>query len=316
MKNYLKQWLKQKFRSFLDIPSSEHKLQQLEATCHRLESKLHDLMDLLGSEYVAAFDRKATRTNHQQLGLNVTYKGVKYPETFHFLNPADFLYNANDLKDWNVDRLSWYLTEYDLSERYHFMVAAMGYVRTMGNLKDYYEFGCYGANTFRMALSEACKHELHDMQFYAFDSFEGLPVSHHGVTIGTWSPGCMAMSEGQFWQLINEHGLALDRIRTIKGFYDVSLSKALQEELLQLNRKAAIINIDCDLRVSAESVFQFIEPLMTEGTILYLDEYYIGDGGSPMKGVGGAFHDYEKTSKFSFLPFRNVGWWGKSFICV
>lgn len=301
----MKSWLRKKLRNFLQIPALESRLQHTETLYQSVESNYQILKNSV-----------AGNSPHQKLGLNVPYKSGKYPPEFYFLNPADFLYNANDLKDWTIDQLSWYLTEYDLSERYQFMVAAMGYVRTMGNLKDYYEFGCYGANTFRMALSEACKHGLSDMQFYAFDSFEGLPVSHHGVTIEAWSPGCMAMSEEQFWQLINEHGLALDRIRAIKGFYDVTLNKTLQDELLQSNRKAAIVNVDCDLRVSAESVFQFIEPLITEGTILYLDDYYIGDGGSPMKGVGGAFHDYEKTSRFSFLPFRNVGWWGKSFICV
>ena len=36
---------------------------------------------------------------------------------------------------------------------------------------DYYEFGCHRCRTFRMALTEARRHNLADAKFYAFDSF-------------------------------------------------------------------------------------------------------------------------------------------------
>src|SRR5689334_5194659 len=40
---------------------------------------------------------------------------------------------------------------------------------------DYYEFGCHRCRTFRMALTEARRHNLPSAKFFAFDSFEGLP---------------------------------------------------------------------------------------------------------------------------------------------
>jgi hypothetical protein len=253
----------------------------------------------------------------QKLGLDVTYRGDRFPSEFHFLNAKDFLYDSKDLRDWGPAKQAWYLTEYDLSERYKFMVAAMGYIRAGGasGATDYYEFGCFGANTFRMALTEAKKHGLDSMKFFAFDSFEGLPSTDQEGLPLAWGPGEMAMGEAEFWSAIKGHGLYLDQITTIKGFYADSLTKSLQQELVASGRKIALANIDCDLRISAEPIFDFIEPLLQEGSIIYLDEYFIGDGGSPVKGVGGAFHEYEKISSFSFLPFLNVGWWGKSFIC-
>ena len=51
---------------------------------------------------------------------------------------------------------------------------------------DYLEFGCHRCRTFRMALTEARKHNLQDMKFWAFDSFEGLPELEHESSVEIW----------------------------------------------------------------------------------------------------------------------------------
>lgn len=254
---------------------------------------------------------------HQVLGLGVKYFGDTYPDKFHFLNPADFLANGAQFESFGVDDMSWYLTELDNGERYRFIVKTMGYLcacrNTPGN--DYYEFGCFGANTFRMVLSEARKHGLDAMNFFAFDSFEGLPTTDsQGHGLG-WDGGDMAMSEEQFMSLVKAMDVYSEKVRTYKGFYSDSLTAELQAELVEGGHTASFVNVDCDLKISAESVFPFIEPLLKSGTVLYLDEYFLTDTHDLAGGVYGAFEEYQKVSRFEFVPFLDVGWWGKAFIC-
>ena len=74
------------------------------------------------------------------------------------------------------------------------------------------------------------------------------------------------------------------------------------------------MEIHCDLYESAVPVLKFLEPLLQEGSVLYLDDYFVGYRGSPRQGVARAFHEMERVSRFAFAPHLQVGWWGRSFI--
>lgn len=254
---------------------------------------------------------------HQLLGNNVKYFGKRYPQEFLFLNPSDFLCNSDDLERWSKSDQSWYLTEMDNRERFKFIEKCLGYLACNYNLhgNDYFEFGCFGANTFRMVLSEAYKHRMNNMRFLAFDSFEGLPAVNFDESSMGWEAGSMAMSEDDFLAAVNKLDLYSDKVRTIKGFYSESLTEELQEDLLSDNVKAALVNIDCDLKKSADNVFRFIEPFLQSGTIVYLDEYYISGTGDLGGGVWSSFDEFKQESAYEYVPFLNVGWWGKAFIC-
>ena len=54
--------------------------------------------------------------------------------------------------------------------------------------------------------------------------------------------------------------------------------------------------IDCDLYESAVSVFQFLDPLLQEGSVLYIDDLFAGYRGSPEKGVTKAFLEWQSRS--------------------
>lgn len=179
---------------------------------------------------------------------------------------------------------------------------------------DYYEFGCHRCRTFRMALSEARRHNLAESRFLAFDSFEGLPQPTSDTSVEFWTRGALSTSETEFMRMVREHGLYADRVRTIKGFYAESLAVSLQRELLDSGRKAMLVNIDCDLYESAVPVFRFLDPLLQEGTVIYVDDLFAGHKGSPHKGVARAFLEYQKTTRWKFVRHLDVGWWGRSYI--
>ena len=60
-------------------------------------------------------------------------------------------------------------------------------------------------------------------------------------------------------------------------------------------------------------VFEFIEPLLQEGTILYVDDLFAGHKGNPHKGVARAFLEWQKRSRWKVARHLDVGWWGRSY---
>ncbi|MBI3706225.1 MAG: class I SAM-dependent methyltransferase [Proteobacteria bacterium] len=200
------------------------------------------------------------------------------------------------------------------TEKYGFFVKAFDFLTENRVRGDYHEFGCHRCRTFRMALTEARRHNQDQMKFFAFDSFAGLPDAASDPSVELWKRGALATSEGEFMQMVREHGIYADRVVTIKGFYADSLTPALQRRFRDNENKIALVNIDCDLYESAVPVFDFIEPLLQEGSVLYIDDMFSGYKGSPAKGVARAFREFRARSRFKFVRHLDIGWWGRSYI--
>ena len=233
-----------------------------------------------------------------------------------FLAVDDFLLNGQDFANWSDSKAGPFMTELLNRETFRFMQMAFGYLLSSGVAGDYHEFGCFSGRTFRMALSEARRYELSHMHFYAYDSFEGLPQvpAETQPSLACWEPGSMAMSQEEFHKLIDAHDVYRDKVSVVKGFFDRSLTPELQRDMLQSGRKIGIVNIDCDLYESAVPVFDFIDPLLQEGSMVYVDDYFCGYRGNPTKGVARAFHEYEARTRWKFAPHVVAGWWGKAYI--
>src|SRR5262249_49018001 len=83
---------------------------------------------------------------------------------------------------------------------------------------------------------------------------------------------------------------------------------------LQQQSKIALVTVDCDLYESAVPVFDFIEPLLQAGSVIYVDDLFVGNRGDPAKGGAPAFLEFRKRSRWRLLPHREWGWWGRSYI--
>ena len=152
------------------------------------------------------------------------------------------------------------------------------------------------------------------MKFYAFDSFEGLPEPTSDTSVEIWRRGALTTTVEQFMGMVSKHGHYADGVRTVEGFYNESLTSNLQGEMIESGRKAMLINIDCDLYESAVPVFNFMEPLLQEGTVIYIDDLFAGYKGSPHKGVARAFLEFQRNTRWKFLRHLDIGWWGRSYI--
>ncbi len=222
--------------------------------------------------------------------------------------------SSKDLKDWKkIDEIKFNQQNRQI-EKYKMFIKTFDFLTENQIFGDYFEFGCHRCRTFRMVVSLAYMHQIENMNFYAFDSFDGLPELENSVSVKNWKRGSLTTSESDFMRILEKHGLNYKKITPIKGFYKDSLNDKLINRLLKNNVKTSLVTIDCDLYESAVPVFEFIDDFLQEGTILYLDDLFVGNKGNQNKGVSKAFQEYIKKSKWSFNQHLEVSWWGRTYI--
>ncbi len=175
----------------------------------------------------------------------------------------------------------------------------------------YFEFGCNEANTIRMAWDSF--HHLFDLTYVGFDSFEGLPEITAIDQQDIWSKGKLAFAEEKFIRRVVLHGVPAEKLKTVVGFYDTSLTKALALKLLP--KKAAVIYIDCDLYASTVSVLQWIPPFLQVGTVIVFDDWNCFSA-DPQRGERRAWREFlVKYADLKFEKFVSTAE-GQAFIFV
>ena len=179
---------------------------------------------------------------------------------------------------------------------------------------DYFEFGCHRARTFRIAMTEARRENLSQMRFVAFDSFEGMPAPPAGIGVPVFKAGALCTTEQEFRRLIGTLGHSMDRVMTIKGFFQDSLNDNAVDKLLAQGYRIAMATIDCDTYESYRPTLKFIEPFLQTGSIIYMRNLFCGFNGSPLHTPQRALMEFKKTSRFALEDFVSVGFYGKAFL--
>lgn len=223
----------------------------------------------------------------------------------------DFLYR---LKPSEILHRRWVRREYnahtDRLRRDVFMSIA-AYAHVNRPIKGYYfEFGCHGAHTFRMAWDAFRR--LFDWEFVAFDSFEGLPEIGDRDKQEIWQQGGLRTPAYDFVRTCHCHGIPANRFRIVQGFYDKTLNS---HTATQLPHKAAVVYIDCDLYQSAVPVLEFCRPFLQKGTVIVFDDWacFMCD---PAFGERRAWHEFrERYPALKFEPFLLNGFQA-AFICT
>lgn len=246
---------------------------------------------------------------------NITTRANFWPGVVCDGEPWVQLDDGTALAGWTHDDEVAHNQRLRQAQKYQFFVNIFDHLKQNRIVGDYYEFGCHRVRTFRMALTEARHQNLDSMRFLAFDSFKGLPPTTSDPTLELWhQPGVLATPMAEFRRLVDAHGVYADRVETFEGYYNESLTKELQRRLLSRGSHIALVTIDCDLYESAVPVFEFIEPLLQEGSVVYLDDLLVGYKASPTKGVARAFLEFQQKSRLAFARHMDIGWWGRSYI--
>jgi O-methyltransferase len=175
----------------------------------------------------------------------------------------------------------------------------------------YFEFGSHEANTMRLAWRHF--RHLFNWDFVAFDSFEGLPEIADVDKQAIWSKGKLETREQDFIRIVTASGMPRERLTTVKGFYDQTLTAELQAKFLP--RKAAVVYIDCDLYKSTVPVLGFIKPFLQVGTVIVFDDWNCFHG-DPERGERRAWREFNAANpELRFVDFVNTTE-AQAFICV
>lgn len=225
--------------------------------------------------------------------LNYGFKKIYY---FLFKRK---LYNSHLIYSFTDEKL-----------KFTHLLESINYIRVAELNQSYFEFGCHSGRTFSAAINHSNYLKLTKMQFYAFDSFEGLPdteISNDGI----FKKGEFSTSIDEFKQIIRTNtGHKLNDNNIIKGFYSDSLTYDLQKRL----PKIGIVHIDVDLYSSTVEVLEFIKPLIDIGTVILFDDWYCFAPGQN-KGENKAFIEFlQSNNNFKVENWKNYSTFGKSFI--
>ncbi len=178
---------------------------------------------------------------------------------------------------------------------------------------DYYEFGLYKGYTFYIAYQAARKLGLKKTRFYGFDSFQGLPqVEDVDKTGGRFFEGQFACSRKQVEKQLRAHGVDLDRVKLIQGFYEQTLDQQLKEDLPA--GRAGVVLLDCDLYSSTSTALHWLQGLIADKTVVIFDDWYSFTEGEEL-GQQRALKEFaSQNPRLAFEPVTEFERNGKMFV--
>jgi len=189
------------------------------------------------------------------------------------------------------------------------LMEAVNYTKIALMPHAYFEFGCHSARTFSSVIRAANFLGMKDMEFYAFDSFQGLPKTEADVD-GIFVEGEFHTSLPTFLSNVRQYsGKELDKKYIVEGFYSESLTDSVKKRM----PKAGIIHIDVDLYSSTVSVLEFVKESLVVGTVLIFDDWYCFPPGKDM-GEKKALNEFlEKYPSITLEEWKSYSTFGKSF---
>jgi hypothetical protein len=180
----------------------------------------------------------------------------------------------------------------------------------------YLEFGVLNGDSMLEAYQTLRGFTEH---YFGLDSFQGLPplsaqdsTSQHLMPF--WREGTVRgdSADGVRRSLV-ARGMPSQQLTLIPGYYEDTLP-TLDSKLFAAHGPCHVCLIDCDLYSSSRTVLQFIEPLLTTGTWLLLDDYWCYRG-SPNHGQRRAFDEWiQQSRRIGVSEWGNFRGWGKAFL--
>jgi len=202
---------------------------------------------------------------------------------------------------------------FNLAPKEEMLVKTMEFVKCSRIKGDYYEFGVWDGHSFAFAYHAAKASGLDDMDFYAFDSFEGLPEPK-GIdkNFTKFKKEDYKCTLDNFKKNLKTMKVNMNKVKIIKGWFDKVLNKDLKKR--SSSKSASVILIDCDLYKSTVPVLNFIKDYIVDGTVLLFDDWFCFKA-DPNLGQQKAVNQWLKKNKnITLSPFHNFDWHGKSFI--
>lgn len=185
---------------------------------------------------------------------------------------------------------------------------AFGYCANNKIAGDFAEFGVFRGHTTIEAWKASQRHSLHAMEFWLFDSFEGLPEVGGEDRGGPFQSGQFSFTRKDYERNLRRSGVDFERVRIVPGFFDQSLKD------VSTDRRFSVVWIDCDLYESTVPVLEWLTGKLVDGAVICFDDWFTFSGRAD-KGEQKAVAEWlAKYPQISLTPYRDFHWGGKSFL--
>jgi len=154
-----------------------------------------------------------------------------------------------------------------------FRKAAEFLIKNVGasNIGDYLEFGVFQGTSLNCMYQTVKEAKLHNVRFFGFDSFKGLPPIAAIDIENELQPGDYACTLESTQRRLTCNGIDWQRTFLVKGWYSDTLTQNFIED--HAIEKASIIMIDCDLYSSAKESLKFCGPLIKDQSFIFFDDW-------------------------------------------
>ena len=198
--------------------------------------------------------------------------------------------------------------------KYHALKKAF-YLTALEQLQgDYLEFGVFTGSSFVLAMRAHKKLKYLgklDTKFYGFDSFSGFGKVSKEDAHPFYLDDIFNIDAERVTRNIKKKSKGLD-VKIVEGFFEETIK---DKHPSQFDMSAArIVFIDCDLKEPAQIVFSFIKPIIQQGMILVMDDFYSYRGDSCL-GVSGAYKKFcEENQNIKWRKVFDYGYGGIAYM--
>lgn len=148
-------------------------------------------------------------------------------------------------------------------------LSAISLLRERGHMfGDYLEFGVSRGTSMALMARALTESHLSAVKLIGFDSFEGMARDAH---LEGWRPGDFRSTENATRFYLARHGVAKQRVRLVKGWFDQSLTEATRVSLgIQ---KASLVMVDCDAHTPSRLALSFAGRSITDEAVIFFDDW-------------------------------------------
>ncbi len=189
------------------------------------------------------------------------------------------------------------------------------YVARSGLSGHYLEFGTFWGRSFFPAYFRF-RHWLQG-NFYAFDSFQGLPKPQELETIttgGDFREHTYNFGYNSFLALADLLALEPERLKVVPGFYSETLIGQDAKQYGLEPKSVSVCVIDCDLYKSTAQVLEFVTPLLETGSLIYFDDWRLCRASREVGERAAALHWLKEHPNFELVEVYRDHWQHQWFI--
>jgi O-methyltransferase len=177
---------------------------------------------------------------------------------------------------------------------------------------DYLEFGVFRGFTLWYVQALARDMGVHDLRFFGFDSFFGLPPINGIDSGGEFQEAAYTCPRNDVERFLTSYGVDWTRTHLVEGWFQKTLTQKTRESLNL--RRCSLCVIDCDLYESTDLALKFLEPIIADQCMVLFDDWRSFEN-DPNRGEQKAFAEFlQRNPQIQAQPFVEFGGHGKGFI--